>query len=67
MLFVYEPVHLPVHECMLALVLACTGVSRPRAIYYTYIWTERIRIFVIISVILDEFSYGRAQIPYRFL
>ena len=36
-------------------------------IFYTYIRTERIRIFAIISLILSEFSYGKAQIPHRFL
>ena len=39
-------------------------------IFYTYIRTERVRIFVIISLIislmLNEFSYGKAQIPHRF-
>ena len=35
-------------------------------IFYTYIRTERERIFVIISLILNEFSYGKAQIPHRF-
>ena len=36
-------------------------------IFYTYIRTERVRILVIISLILNEFSYGKAQIPHRFL
>ena len=35
-------------------------------IFYTYIRTERVRIFVIISLMLNEFSYGKAQIPHRF-
>ena len=33
---------------------------------YTYIRTERVSIFVIISLMLNEFSYGKAQIPHRF-
>ena len=33
---------------------------------YTYIRTERVKIFVIISLMLNEFSYGKAQIPHRF-
>ena len=36
-------------------------------IFYTYIRTGRIRTFVIISLMLNEFSYGKAQIPDRFL
>ena len=36
-------------------------------IFYSYIRTEPIRIFVIISLILNEFSYGKAQIPHGFL
>ena len=35
-------------------------------IFYTYIRTELIRTFVIISLILNAFSYGKAQIPHRF-
>ena len=35
-------------------------------VFYTYIRTERIRKFVIISLILNAFSYGKAQIPHRF-
>ena len=35
-------------------------------IFYTYIRTERVRTFVIISLILNAFSYGKAQIPHRF-
>ena len=31
-------------------------------IFYTYIQIEWIRIFVIISLILNEFSYGKEQI-----
>ena len=38
-----------------------------QVIFYTYIRTELIRIFDIISVILNEFSYGKAEIPHRFL
>ena len=34
--------------------------------FYTYIRTERVSIFVIISLMLNEFSYGKAQIPHRF-
>ena len=33
-------------------------------IFYTHIRTERVRTFVIISFILNEFSYGKAQIPH---
>ena len=36
-------------------------------IFYSYIRTEPVRIFVIISLILNEFSYGKAQIPHGFL
>ena len=36
-------------------------------IFYSYIRTEPVRIFVMISLILDEFSYGKAQIPHGFL
>ena len=36
-------------------------------VLYTYIWTEWIRISIIISLLLNEFSYGKAQIPHRFL
>ena len=38
-----------------------------QAILYTYMYirTERIRIFVIISLILNGFSDGIAQIPHR--
>ena len=32
----------------------------------TYIRTERVRIFFIISIMLSEFSYGKAQILNRF-
>ena len=35
-------------------------------IFYTYIRTERVKIFVIISLMLSGFSYGKAQIPHRF-
>ena len=35
-------------------------------IFCTYIRTERVRTFVIISLILSAFSYGKAQIPHRF-
>ena len=35
-------------------------------VFYTYIRTERIRKFVIISLILNAFSYGKAQIPHSF-
>ena len=31
-------------------------------IFYTYIWTERVGVFVVISSVLDGFSYGKAQI-----
>ena len=34
--------------------------------FYTYIRTERVSIFVIISLMLNEFSYRKAQIPHRF-
>ena len=33
--------------------------------FYTYIRTERVSIFVIISLMLNEFSYRKAQIPHR--
>ena len=33
-------------------------------IFYTYIRTEGVRIFVIISLIQNEFSYGKSQIPH---
>ena len=33
-------------------------------IFYTYIWTERLRIFIITALILSEFSYGKAQIAF---
>ena len=35
-------------------------------VFYTYIRAERIRKFVIISLILNAFSYGKGQIPHRF-
>ena len=35
-------------------------------IFYTYIRTERVRTFVIIYLILNAFSYGKAQIPHSF-
>ena len=35
-------------------------------IFYAYIRTGRIRAFVIISLILNAFSYRKAQIPHRF-
>ena len=35
-------------------------------IFYTYIQTERVRRFVIIFLILNAFSYGKAHIPHRF-
>ena len=35
--------------------------------FYTYIRTERVSIFVIISLMLNEFSYRKVQIPHRFL
>ena len=35
-------------------------------IFYTYIRTELIRIFVIISLLFNEFSYSKVQIPHRF-
>ena len=35
-------------------------------IFYIYFRTEQVRIFVIISLILNAFSYGKAQIPHRF-
>ena len=31
-------------------------------IFYTYIRTEWVRIFIIVSLILSEFSYGKVQI-----
>ena len=31
-------------------------------IFYTYIWTEGVRKFIIISLILNKFSCGKAQI-----
>ena len=34
--------------------------------FYTYIRTERVSIFVIISLMLNDFSYRKAQIPHRF-
>ena len=34
--------------------------------FYTYIRTERVSIFVIILLKLNEFSYRKAQIPHRF-
>ena len=34
--------------------------------FYTYIRTERVSIFVIICLMLNEFSYRKAQIPHRF-
>ena len=36
-------------------------------IFYTYIPIEHIRIFVIISLIINEFLYGEVQIPCGFL
>lgn len=33
--------------------------------FYTYIPTEQIRILIIISLTLNEFSHGKAQIPHR--
>ena len=36
-------------------------------IFYTYIQIERIRIFVIISLIFYEFLHGKAQIHHRFV
>ena len=35
-------------------------------IFYTYIWTERVRIFII-SLILNEFPYCKGQIAHRLL
>ena len=35
-------------------------------IFYSHIRTEGIRTFVIISLILNAFSYSKAQIPHRF-
>ena len=34
-------------------------------IFYTYIQIKWIKIFVIIPIILNEFQYGKAQIPCR--
>ena len=34
-------------------------------IFCTYIQAERVRMFVIISLILNEFSYGKAQTHHR--
>ena len=35
-------------------------------IFYTYVCIEQIRILVIISLILNKFSNGKAQIPHFF-
>ena len=36
-------------------------------IFYTCSQTKRIRIFVIISLMLNEFSYSKVQIPHGFV
>ena len=36
-------------------------------IFYTYIPTNSVSIFISIYLILNEFSYGKAQIPHRLL
>ena len=43
----------------------CNTVGN-HVVFYTYIRTERIRNFVIISLIFNASSYGKAQIPHRF-
>ena len=42
------------------------GGAGNHVIFYTYIQTEWIRI-LIIYLILNEFSYGKAQLSHRFL
>ena len=56
------------HFCMnIFILISAEFVAGNHEIFYIYIRTERVRTFFIISLILNEFSYGEAQIPHRFL
>ena len=48
------------------ILISAEFVAGNHEIFYIYIRTERVRTFFIISF-FNEFSYGEAQIPHRFL
>ena len=48
------------------MVLLAVDTVGNHVIFYTYIWIKWIRIFIIISLMHNGFSYGKAQIPHRF-